>query len=85
VELPLAVRGLKRPVCRLQGGDLPLGGLALSLAEHRLPGGIPGDHELVGAALLGDDELTLESAISSLMTTKSRPLTTRNIAMRLAS
>jgi hypothetical protein len=60
--LPLAVCGLKRPVLCLQGRYLLGGGLPLALAEHPLPRGIAGDHELVGAALLGDDELTLESA-----------------------
>lgn len=60
--LPLAVCGLERPVLCLQGGDLLLSGLALVLPEHRLPRGIAGNHKLVGAALLGDDELTLQSA-----------------------
>lgn len=60
--LPLAVCGLERAVLCLESGDLLLGGIALVLAEHCPPRGVAGDHELIGAALLGDDELTLERA-----------------------
>src|SRR3954454_5557885 len=35
-RIPLAVRGLERPVLRLQDGDLILGGLALTSGKHRL-------------------------------------------------
>lgn len=59
--LPLAVCRQERPVLCLQGRDLLLGGVALAFGEHRFPGGVAGNHELVGVALLGDDELTLES------------------------
>lgn len=60
--LPLAVYRLERPVLGLEGSDLLLAGVTLAFAEHRLPGGIAGDHKLIGAALLGDDELTFQSA-----------------------
>ena len=36
-ELPLAVCGKERAVLGLKGCDLLLGGVALVLAEHRLP------------------------------------------------